>query len=435
MNDRRSPLAGVRVLAQGLVWAGPFATIILADLGAEVIEIESIQHLSPTRAVLGRHMPDVVMQGRIGAVYLNRDGSEGFWDRNVSFNYAKRGCLSATFDLETGRGHELFLELVKKSDVFLENNAAGVVEHLGIGWDVLHAANPRLVMVRFPGFGITGPYAHHKGYGMDMEAVVGHTMVRGYADSDPSTTPVSVQSDPNAGTHAAWAVQAALLARERTGTGQLIEISQAEAVLHHIAFDVLAYAFNGREGGPRGNDHPAFAPYGVFPCAGQDRWIAIACTSDTAFAALMQQLDAPRFADDERFATSIARLRNRKAVNELVADRTRRHVAEELAARLQGSRVAAAALAHQQEMHSDEHLTARRYFTPITHRAAGTHVYPGPLGKLQHTADVPPFRPAPTLGQHNEYVYKEVIGLSGEEYQKLVDDQVIGTVYLETAHA
>ena len=95
----------------------------------------------------------------------------------------------------------------------------------------------------------------------------------------------------------------------------------------------------------------------------------------------------------------------------------------------------AAALAHQQEMDTDEHLTARNYFTPITHPAAGTHLYPGPAGKLQHTADGPPFRPAPTLGQHNEYVYQEIIGLSAEEYQKLVDDQAIGTAYLETAHA
>jgi crotonobetainyl-CoA:carnitine CoA-transferase CaiB-like acyl-CoA transferase len=97
--------------------------------------------------------------------------------------------------------------------------------------------------------------------------------------------------------------------------------------------------------------------------------------------------------------------------------------------------VSAAALAHQQEMHTDEHLNARNYFTPITHPAAGTHLYPGPLGKLQNTADGPPFRPAPTLGQHNEYVYKEVIGLSDEEYAKLVDEQAIGTIYLETAHA
>ena len=127
MNDRKPPLAGIRVLAQGLVWAGPFATIILADLGAEVIEIESIQHLSPTRTMAGRHIPDVVMQGPMGALYLNRDNSEGFWDRYASFNYAKRGHLSATFDLQSERGRELFLELVRKADVFVENNAAGVV--------------------------------------------------------------------------------------------------------------------------------------------------------------------------------------------------------------------------------------------------------------------------------------------------------------------
>ena len=434
MNDRKPPLAGIRVLAQGLVWAGPFGTMILADLGAEVIEIESIQHLNPTRTRL-RHIPDAVIQGRGGNAYANRDNSEGFWDRQVWFNYGKRGCLSATFNLHSERGHELFLELARKADVFLENNAASVVNTLRIGWEVVHAANPRLIMVRFPGFGITGPYAHHKGIGTNMEAVAGHTMLRGYPDDAPATTPMSLHSDPNAGAHVAWVVQAALLARERTGEGQLVELSQSEAVLHHIAHDVLDYALNGRERGPRGNDHPAFAPYGVFPCAGQDRWIAITCFSDAAFAALMRHLDAAGLADDERFATTIARLRNRTAVNELVAERTRRHAAEDLARKLQGSGVAAAALAHQQEMHTDEHLTARGYFSPITHPAAGTHLYPGSAGKLAHTVDVPPFRPAPTLGQHNEYVFKEIIGLSGEEYQKLVDDQVIGTVYLETAHA
>ena len=149
----------------------------------------------------------------------------------------------------------------------------------------------------------------------------------------------------------------------------------------------------------------------------------------------MRHLDVAGLAGDERFATTIARLRNRTAVNGLVGERTRRYAAGELARRLQGSGVAAAALAHQQEMHTDEHLHDRGYFTPFTHPAAGTHLYPGPLGKLQHTADVPPFRPAPTLGQHNEYVYKDLIGLSNHEYQSLIDDQIIGTAYLETAHA
>ena len=153
----------------------------------------------------------------------------------MAFNYAKRGCLSATFDLQSERGHELFLELVKQSDVFLENNAANVVDTLGIGWDVLHAANPRLIMVRFPGFGITGPYAALQGLGTKWRASPGTRWSAATPASDPSTTPMSLHSDPNAGTHVAWAVQAALLARERTGQGQLVELSQAEAVLHHIA--------------------------------------------------------------------------------------------------------------------------------------------------------------------------------------------------------
>ncbi len=434
MNDRRPSLEGVRVLAQGLAWAGPTTTVILSDLGAEVIEIESIQHLNLTRT-RARHIPDAVMQGQGGNAYANRDNSEGFWDRQVWFNYGKRGCLSATFDLQSERGHELFLELVKKSDVFLENNAASVVDTLGIGWDVLHAANPRLIMVRFPGFGLSGPYAHHKGIGTNMEAVAGHTMVRGYAGDDPSTTPMSLHSDPNAGAHAAWAVQAALLAREKTGQGQLVELSQAEAVLHHIAYDVLEYEFNQRARGQRGNDHPAFAPYGVFPAAGEDRWIAIACTSDAAFAALTRELDAAKWADDERFATTTARLRNQAAVHDLVADRTRQYNAEELARRLQSSGVTAAALAHQEEMLTDEHLNARAFFNSITHPAAGTHLYPGPAGRLERTAGGPPYRPAPTLGQGNPYVYKELLGLSEQEYQQLIDDHAIGDAYLETAHA
>lgn len=434
MADRKPPLAGVRVLAQGLVWAGPFSTVILADLGAEVIEIESIQHLNPTRTMM-RHIPDVVMQGTGGTYYVDRDNSEGFWNRQAWFNYAKRGCLSATFDMHNERGRELFLELVKTADAFIENNAAGVVESLGITWKTLREVNPRLVMVRFPGFGITGPYSHHKGYGSNMEAVAGHTMVRGYQETDPSVTPASLHGDPNAGAHVAWAVQAALLARERTGKGQLIEISQSEAVLHHIAYDVLDYNFNGRERGQRGNDNPAFAPYGVFPSAGEDRWIAIAVTSDDGFRALINELGCPELADDERFATAVARLRHRAEINALVAERTREKDNAELARALQASGVAAAALAHQQEMHEDEHLKSRGYFSPIDHPAAGTHLYPGPLAKLLETADVPPFRPAPMLGQHNEYVYKEILGLSDEEYQQLLDEERIGDVYLETATA
>lgn len=434
MADRRPPLEGVRILAHGIVWAGPFSTMILADLGAEVIEIESIQHLNPTRTSL-RHLPEVLMQGVTGSYYLNRDASEGFWDRQAWFNYAKRGCRSVTLDLSRDEGRTLFYELVKQSDAYLENNAAGVAESLGTDWDRLREVNPRLVQVRFPGFGLSGPYRGHKGYGTNMEAVAGHTMVRGYDDSDPSTTPASLHGDPNAGAHVAWAIQVGLLARERTGRGQLIEIGQSELVAHHIAYDLLQYGMNGREGAQRGNNHPSIAPYGVFPCAGDDRWIAISAPSDEAFAALCGEMGQPALVSDERFRDVVARLRHRKEINALVRAWTVTFDQHALAERLQAAGVPAVALEHQQELHEDSHLQARDFFSPITHPAAGTHLYPGPLAKFAHTTDVPPFRPAPTLGQDNEYVLRGLLGLSAEQYQRLLDEGLIGQTYLETAHA
>ena len=288
--------------------------------------------------MLGRHIPDVVMQGPDGRHVPQPRWVRGLLGPQCVVQLRQAGLPVGHVRPATERGHELFLELVTKADVFLENNAAGVVEHLGIGWEVLHAANPRLVMVRFPGFGITGPYAHHKGYGTNMEAVAGHTDGPRLRRQRPVHHACLTAWRPQRRQHAAWAVQAALLARERTGEGQLVEISQSEAVLHHIAYDVLDYEFNGRERGQRGNDHPAFAPYGVFPVRGRgpvdrDR-LHLGCGVRRAGATT----GSAGLADDERFATAIARLRNRKAVNELVAERTRHYVAED--ARRSGCRAA-----------------------------------------------------------------------------------------------
>ena len=434
MNDRRPPLAGVRVLAQGLVWAGPFGTMILADLGAEVIEIESIQHLNPTRTQL-RHIPDVVMQGIGGARYLNRDGSEGFWDRVTIFNYAKRGHLSATFDLRSERGHELFLELVRKADVFLENNAAEVVEHLGIGWEALHAANPRLIMVRFPGFGITGPYAHYKGYGLQMEGVAGHTMVRGYPDSDPSTTPSSLHGDPNAGAHVAWAVQAALLARERPARGswwrcrslrRCCTTSRSTCLTTNSTAARAARAATTTPRTRRTASSPALAR------TGGSRSPASPTRRSRRLCGTWIPPGSPTTSDSARRSPGCATARRSTSWS------PRGPAATPPGTSSAGCRAAV--------WPPPRWRTSRRCTpTSIWPRAASSTRSPtrrpapictrGRWGKLQDTADVPPFRPAPTLGEHNEYVYKEIIGLSDEQYQSLVDAQIIGTVYLETAHA
>jgi crotonobetainyl-CoA:carnitine CoA-transferase CaiB-like acyl-CoA transferase len=431
MADPEKPLAGVRVLAQAIVWAGPFATVILADLGAEVIEIESLQHLNPTRTNF-RHIPQELLDGRGGASYLNRDGSEGFWNRQAWFNYAKRGVKSVTLDLQSARGHELFLDLVRASDAFIENNAADVVDNLGIGYGVLREANPQLIMVRFPGFGIEGPYRDFKGYGANMEAVAGHTMLRGYEDSDPSDTPSSLHGDPTAGAQVAFAMQAALFARDRTGEGQLVEISQFEAVAGHLGYAFMDYAMNGRVQGHWGNSHPSMAPYGAYPCAGVDRWIAIAVPSDEAFASLCTAMARPDLATDERFADVVSRYANRAEIDELLGAWTATQREAELMARLQAEGVPAVALTHQEEITSDPHHVARGYFQAIAQHEAGTHLFPGPMARFEH-GSLLPARPAPTLGRHNEEILRGVLGLDAAAYQQLIDDEVIGTVYLETA--
>lgn len=425
------PLEGVRVLAQAIVWAGPFGSMILADLGAEVIEIESIQHLNPTRTSF-RHMPDVLMSGQTGAVYLNRDNSEGFWNRQSFYNMAKRGHKSVTIDLQREEGRELFYDLVRRADVFVENNAADVVEDLRIDYEQLTAVNPNLIMMRFPGFGITGPYKYFKGYGATMEAVVGHTILRGYRDADPSMTPAIYHGDPNAGAHVAFAVQAALYARERTGQGQLIDMSQAEAVIHHTAYALMDYQLNGRVQEHWGNRHPSMAPYGVFPCRGDDRWIALAVPSDAAFATLCEVMGQPALAEDPRFATATERYAHQDELEALLTAWTREQDDRALMLRLQQAGVPAAMVAHQQELFDDPHLSARGYFVEMTHPATGTHRYPGAMAKFERVS-LTPRSPAPLLGQHNEEVFKGLLGKTDAEYQHLVDEQLIGTVYLETA--
>ena len=431
-GERTLPLAGVRILSQGIVWAGPFGTMILADLGADVIEIESIQHLNPTRAQI-RHMPDILMQGPTGAGFLNRDNSEGFWNRGATFNYAKRGHRSVTLDLLRQEGLDLFYALVREADVFLENNAADVVEDLKIDYPQLSAVNPRLVMVRFPGFGITGPYKYFKGYGATMEGIVGHTMLRGYRDSDPSATPPIYHGDPTAGSTVAFAIQAALYARERTGEGQLIDLSQGEAVIHHLSYALMDAFMNDRIQEHWGNRHPWMAPYGLFPCRGDDRWLALAVDSDEAFVAFAREMGQQELAADPRFADAVSRHRHQDELEPLIAAWTREHDDRELMERLQAAGVMATLVAHQPEMFDDPQLRAREFFIEIDHPDTGLRRYPGPIARFEVTPLVPVRSPAPRLGEHNREILQGILRLDDAQYQRLLDEQLIGESYTEDA--
>ncbi|MSQ27776.1 MAG: CoA transferase [Dehalococcoidia bacterium] len=425
------PLEGIRVLSQGLVWAGPSATLLLADMGAEVIEVETIQHLNPTRTNY-RFPPKALMEGPGGTVYVDRRAEGRFWDRCGVFNYGKRNCKAVTINLNHPKGHDLFIRLAAQSDAFLENNAAHVVEKLGIDYPDLAAVNPRIIMLRFPGYGLTGPYKYYKGYGANVEAIAGHTSLRGYRDLDPSMTPPIYHADPTAASHGVFAIISALRHRERTGRGQLIDMSQAESVINHLPHAFMDYSMNRRTQEHWGNRHPSMAPHAVLPCRGDDEWIAIAVAGDDAFARLSRAMGRSDLTEDDRFADVVSRHRNQDELESIIGAWTATQEKVALMETLQAAGVAAAAVFKSDEMHGNRHLAERGFFETVTHPEAGTHPYPGGLAKFSATP-LHIRQPAPMLGQHNEAVFKGIVGVSDDEYEELLREQIIGDSYLEAA--
>ena len=292
MNEDAPPLAGVRVLDFSWVWAGPYATMLLAMMGAEVIKIESEGRMDLMRRVVVWPLfepaprPVPINQGMI-------------------FNSINMSKLGATINLERPEGIELVKRLVAVSDVVLENMRPGIMDRLGLGYDALCRVNPRLVMLSSSARGATGPESQYAGYATVHHAVGGASYITGYPDGPPSTTLGDV--DLMNATAAAYAVIAALYHREETGEGQYIDFSQCEGVSSTIGEVLLDYEMNGRSPGRMANADPFLAPHNVYRCWGVDRWLAIAVETDEEFRALAQVIGRPELADDPRFAQAPAR--------------------------------------------------------------------------------------------------------------------------------
>src|SRR5579884_2582240 len=247
---RRLPLAGVRIADLTAVWAGPYATRLLADMGAEVIKVESAGAPDLLRALAGP-MP----------------GVERTYNRSAYFNHNNRNKYGCSIDLATPAGKQLFLELVSISDVVIENFRADVLDRLGLGYEVLRGIRPDIVLVSMPGHGKTGPEAGYIAYGTNVEQLAGLVSITGYEGGEPHKSGISY-GDPIAGTMAAGAVLTALLYRRRTGRGQWVDLAQREALTGLLGEYVVHYSMTRRLPERTGNSHPAWAPHGVFPCAG-----------------------------------------------------------------------------------------------------------------------------------------------------------------------
>lgn len=425
------PLEGIRVLDFTLVLAGPYGTMLLADLGAEVIRVESPRHFpSSTRGAKPRPEPrDLQSATLYGRAYPGAQPGERPWNRYGPFNSHARNKLAITLDFGKHGAQTLVRRLVAESDVVVENNAPGVMKRLGLGFDELRSANPEIIMVSSSALGATGPLARLRGFGGHIDAMTGHLSMRGYPDTDPSAAGNVVISDAAAGPAIAFATLAALIHRDQTGEGQHIDMSQAENLMHYFALPVFDYSMNGRIPTPTGNRHEKFAPQSVYRCRGDDQWIALTVRDDSDFAALCRVLRRPDLVGDVRFADSAARYRNQTALDPIIEERTSQEEARVLFDALQREGVPAGILLNEADAYSDPHLAARGFFESVQHPDAGTHRYPGMLWR-QLRRPLKIRRYAPRLGEDNAYVYRDILGLSAEEYVTLEALGHVTTEYL-----
>ncbi len=425
------PLAGIRVIDLCVVWTGPFGSMILGDLGAEVIKLENIHQMQPyTRGNFrALRREDVAGKGASVEGYPDRDPGEKPYERDPMYLPLFRNKRSLTIDLRSERGKANFRRLVAGSDVLMENNVPETLDKLGITYEALREINPGIIMVRCPAFGGDGAYKNYRAWGNQMEAMVGHSLLRGYADLPPTSNTAVFPCDFQTGAVSAFAVLAALNYRAETGKGQLVEIAQVENTAHMFPQSIMDYTMNGRVRGTTGNhDVHGAAPGGVYPCLGDDRWIAIAAYDDAEFAALANVIGAPGLAADPRFASVVARRSHLDELDAALAALTPAHDSHALAIELQAAGVAAGPVQDAAEILRCPQLRDRGFFERVEHRFTGTWDWPGMV--FQMPASRPSIRRAPVgLGEDNEYVYKQLLGLSGPEYEELVATGDIGTEF------
>ncbi len=391
------PLQGVRVLELTKIWAGPYTGKLLALLGAEVIRVESYDSLDATR--------------RYGVKDIN--DAPGFQAINP-------GKFSVQLNVRTEEGLGLIKELVKKSDIFVENLRPGAASRLGLGYDVLRSLRPQMIAVSMSMYGHQGPLSYQSGYAPCFSALAGICQQVGYEDGPPTLLNIRY-GDSSYGTAAAFAAIVALCHRQQTGQGQFVDVSAVESLAAMLGDSFMEYSLTGRIPTRDGNRHAQMAPHGCYPCAG-DEWISIAVRTDAEWRALCAAMREPDLA--ARYPDSPSRQAHSPQLDAIVANWTRAQEAHPLEAQLGQYGVAAFKSLSSIDLLSHEHLWSRGFYTHVTDNKQRSVPIVGAPWKLSATPAVIQ-RAAPTLGEHNDYVLGELLGLSAQERQQLVERKVI----------
>jgi crotonobetainyl-CoA:carnitine CoA-transferase CaiB-like acyl-CoA transferase len=392
-------LAGLRVLDLATFIAGPFCASLLAELGADVIKVE-----------------------QPGAGDSMRELGEKVHGRALFWALEGRGKRSITCDLRAPRGQELALELIRHRDVVVENFRPGTLERWNLGYERMKAINPGVILLRVSAYGQTGPYASRPGFGRIAQAFGGLTYLAGDPDRPPVLPGSATLADYAAGLFGAVAVLAAKQHRDRTGQGQVIDVSLYESIFRLTDVLALEYDALGLVRERRGSRAHA-APHNHYPTA-DGKWIAIACTNDRMFRRLAGAMGEDGWAGDPEFDTMEKRASRRDAVDERVSAWTGRHTLAQLRDRLDAAEVPNGPIYSIADIFEDPQYAARGTLTEVHDPVLGPTRMPAPVFRLSETpARVQ--RPAPEVGEHNAEVYGELLGLDEATLARLRDEGVI----------
>jgi len=402
------PLAGIKVADFTWTLVGPIMTKHLADYGATVVRVES-------------PLPTGVCPLRVSIPF--KDNKPGV-DRSGYFAYFNSNKYSLALDMNQPRGVEIAKKLIAWADVVAESFRPGTMERWSLGYNEIKKIKPDIIMIRSSNQGQTGPHSHQPGLGNHLNGLIGLVNYTGYPDAEPVNMMLAY-TDYICPMLGATALLAALDYRRKTGKGQLLDFSQFEGGDQLFLPAILEYVANGIESGRDGNASPDAAPHGAYRCRGDDRWCAIAVSTEQQWQSLCQLMGSPPWTQKPRFATLKARKENETELNRLMEQWTINFTAEELMSLLQAQGIPAGIVQSPREIFDDPQLRHRDFFWRLNHREIGPFHHMGQVSQLSETP-AQPRMPAPCLGEHTEFVCKEILGMSEAEFDELVVSGVFG---------
>ncbi|MFC1907154.1 CaiB/BaiF CoA transferase family protein [Chloroflexota bacterium] len=400
----KEPFEGLKVLDFSWVAVGPMSIRFLADYGATVVRVESINTPDPIRT-----SPPF----KDNVAGINRGG---FFIQYHPNKY------SIALNMKHPKGAEIARKLAAWADVVAESFTPGTMEKYGLGYEDLRKMKPDIIMYRTCNQGQTGPHSKHPGLGAQLVGLSGFTHLTGWPDREP-TQPFGAYTDWASLCFGAIILLAALDYRRQTGKGQCIDLSQLEASLHAITPLILDYQANGRDGKRMGNASPRAAPHGAYRCQGDDRWCTIAIFNDDEWQAFCEVIGNPDWTKEARFSTLLGRKENEEELNRLVEEWTANYPPEEVMTSLQASGVPSGVVADGRDLYEDPQLWHRQAFWMMDHKEIGAYPHLGQPFNLSESTAIPKM-PTACLGEHTEYVCKEILGLPEEEFVELLIDGV-----------